>query len=72
MNKKIIYLKVTLNSEIFNDISDSESLKLLGITTKSKEGVFIEQIAAPCIIPQVKDASPKDYAQIKFNDDLDD
>ncbi|MFA5207538.1 MAG: hypothetical protein WC428_02660 [Candidatus Paceibacterota bacterium] len=68
--KRTIYLKMIVDWEDYDDVSNELIIEDSGILDSLKEGVNIEQIAAPFLIP-IKDASPEDYAQIKFNDDLD-
>jgi hypothetical protein len=72
MGKRIIYLKMTIDWEDYDDVIDELLIEDSGVLDGLKEGVSIEQIHAPFIIPQVKDKSPEDYTQIKFNDNLDD
>ena len=70
MSKKTIYLKITINSEMFDDISDGETLKVLGIRNLPKDGITVEQIAAPVILPAISlDTYNK---EIKLKDKLND
>jgi hypothetical protein len=73
--KRIVFLKMTVDWEDYDDVCDELLLEDTGILDNLKEGIKVEHIKFDpnqLVIPFVKDASPEDYAQIKFNDNLDD
>ena len=76
MNKKrIVFLKLTVDWEDYDDVCDELLLEDTGILDNLKKGVKLEHIKYDpnqLVIPFIKDASPEDYAQIRFNDNLDD
>ena len=73
--KRIVFLKLTVDWEDYDDVCDELLLEDTGILDNLKNGVNVEHIKFDpnqLVIPFVKDMSPEDYAQIKFNDNLDD